>query len=86
MESKGSPVRPVRVVKEPVGAQNQRKLNFVPKDPELLKPKMLWSFDPSTPYPPVQAAPVRPYRWPNGTVSRKGKSRKSKKSRRTRKN
>ena len=39
MESKGSPVRTVRVIKEPVGAQNQRKLNYVPKDPELLKKK-----------------------------------------------
>lgn len=82
-----SPPRPVRVIKEPVGAKNQRNLNFVPKDPELLKTKMLWSFDPSKPYQPVQAGPVKPFTWPNGTVSRKSKkSKKSKKARRTRKN
>ena len=80
-----SPPRPVRVVKEPVGAQNQRKLNFVPKDPELLTTKMLWSFDPSKPRPAIQAGHVKPYTWPNGTVSRKAKSRKSKKTRKTRK-
>jgi hypothetical protein len=36
-----TPPRPVRVVKEPIGAKNQRKINFVPKDPELLTNKPL---------------------------------------------
>lgn len=82
-----SPPRPVRVVKEPVGAKNQRKLNFVPKDPKLLTTEKLWEFDPSKPRQPIQATPVKPFTWPNGTVSRKSKkSKKSKKTRRTRKN
>jgi len=36
-----TPPRPVRVVKEPIGAKNQRKINFVPKDEELLTNKPL---------------------------------------------
>jgi len=36
-----TPPRPVRVVKEPIGAKNQRKINFVPKNEELLTNKPL---------------------------------------------
>ena len=79
-----SPPRPVRVTREPVGAKNKRKLNFVPTDPELLTTKQLWRYDPSKPTQHRPSVSV-PFTWPNGTVSRKSRKNKSKKSRRTRK-
>ena len=96
-----SPPRPVRVVREPVGAKNQRKINFVPKDPELLKLEKLWQFNANNTPPPRKVA-TPPFNWKTTNQeiansiaiikSRKNrKSRKSKKSkksnsRRTRKN
>ena len=92
-----SPPRPVRLVKEPVGAKNQRKINFVPKDPELLITKPLWEFNASQVPPPRKVA-TPPFNWKTppeemakavaiASKPRKSrKSKKSKKSRRTRKN
>jgi hypothetical protein len=94
-----SPPRPVRVVKEPVGAKNQRKMNFVPKDEELLTTKKLWEFNASQ-VPPPRKLVTKPFNWKttnqemanavaiaSSRKSRKSKkSKKSKKSRRTRKN
>lgn len=83
------------VVKEPIGAKNQRKLNFVPKDEELLTTKKLWEFNASQ-VPPPRKVVTKPFNWKTtnqemansiAASSRKSrKSKKSKKSRRTRKN
>lgn len=93
-----SPPRPVRVVREPVGAKNQRKINFVPKDPELLTTKALWKFNANNTPPPRKVA-TTPFNWKTTNkeiansvaIIKSRKSRKSKKSkksnsRRTRKN
>ena len=96
-----SPPRPVRVVREPVGAKNQRKINFVPTDEALLTTEKLWEFNASKVPPPRKVA-TPPFNWKTTNQeiansiaiikSRKNrKSRKSKKSkksnsRRTRKN
>ena len=97
MEPEGSPVRTVRVIKGPTGAQDQRKLNFVPKDPELLNTRTLLTtnangimrnargkpFLPRAPNPP----PAGTFQgWNSRKAKKSRKSKKSKKARRTRKN
>ena len=88
-----TPPRPIKVV-EPLGAQNQRKRNRVPTDPELLTTRTLLTTGANGIMRNAQGRPFLP-RAPNpppagtfqGWNTRKAKkTRKSKKSRRTRKN